>query len=42
VGAVAVHPAFTDHDTALREADMAMYIEKERRRNIVPGDSTLA
>lgn len=42
VGAVAVNPAFTDHDTALREADMAMYIEKERRRNIVPGDSTLA
>ena len=33
IGVVAVNPAQTDHDLALREADAAMYLEKERRRN---------
>ena len=33
IGVVAVNPAQTDHDLALREADAAMYLEKERRRD---------
>ncbi|MGB7800687.1 diguanylate cyclase domain-containing protein [Buttiauxella sp.] len=33
IGVVAVNPALTDHDLALREADAAMYLEKERRRD---------
>jgi len=32
IGVVAVNPAQTDHDLALREADTAMYIEKAHRR----------
>lgn len=32
IGVVAVNPAETDHDTALREADTAMYVEKAHRR----------
>ncbi|MEW7312147.1 sensor domain-containing diguanylate cyclase [Buttiauxella gaviniae] len=32
IGVVAVNPALTDHDLALREADAAMYLEKDRRR----------
>jgi diguanylate cyclase len=34
IGVVAVNPADTDHDLALREADAAMYIEKDRRRGL--------
>lgn len=33
IGVVAVNPALSDHDQALREADAEMYLEKERRRN---------
>jgi diguanylate cyclase len=32
IGAVAINPAATDPDTALREADRAMYLEKKNRR----------
>ncbi|MCE0827380.1 MULTISPECIES: sensor domain-containing diguanylate cyclase [Buttiauxella] len=34
IGVIAVNPALTDHDQALREADTAMYLEKERRRDL--------
>lgn len=33
IGVIAVNPALTDHDSALREADAAMYIEKANRRS---------
>ncbi|WBM71414.1 sensor domain-containing diguanylate cyclase [Buttiauxella sp. WJP83] len=42
IGAIAVNPALTDHDLALREADAAMYLEKERRRKPLPDSSKIA
>ncbi|MCE0813932.1 sensor domain-containing diguanylate cyclase [Buttiauxella sp. A2-C1_F] len=34
IGVVAINPELTDHDQALREADAAMYLEKDRRRGL--------
>lgn len=36
IGVVAINPELTDHDQALREADAAMYLEKDRRRDHLP------